>query len=157
MPRSEQPAHRREQAHRHDQDHRERQRPALILRREQQEHEHHRGGEHVDGGVARRLLLIGELGPLIGVAVGQELLGELLHRLKPVAGRKAGLGAALHRGRREQVEMLDAIGPGDVAERGDRAERHHLALGVARLELTDGVQVLAEVAVGLRRDPVGAA
>ena len=28
---------------------------------------------------------------------------------------------------------------------------------VARLELADGVQVLAEIAVGLRRDPVGAA
>ena len=53
--------------------------------------------------------------------------------------------------------MLDAIGTGDVAERGHRAERHHLAFGVARLQLTDGVQVLAEVAVGLRRDPVGSA
>ena len=53
--------------------------------------------------------------------------------------------------------MLDAIGSGDVAERGDRAERHHLALGVARLQIADGVQVLAELAVGLRRDAVGAA
>ena len=51
------PGHRGEQAHRHDQNHGERQRPALILRGEQQEHEHHRGQEHVDGRVAGELLL----------------------------------------------------------------------------------------------------
>ena len=44
-----QPADRGQQAHRHDQDHRQRQRPAFVLRREQQEHEHHRGAEDEDG------------------------------------------------------------------------------------------------------------
>jgi hypothetical protein len=32
-----------------------------------------------------------------------------------------------------------------------------LALGVARLQLRDGIKVLAELAVGLRSDPAGAA
>ena len=57
------PGHRGEQAHGHDEDDGERQSPALILGREQEEHEHDRGHEHEDGGVAGELLLIGELGP----------------------------------------------------------------------------------------------
>ena len=44
-PAHDQARHRGEQAHRHDQDDRERQRPALVLRREHEEDEEHRGAE----------------------------------------------------------------------------------------------------------------
>ena len=45
---------RRQQAHRHDQDDHERQRPALVLRGEHEEHEQHAEREDEDRGVARR-------------------------------------------------------------------------------------------------------
>jgi hypothetical protein len=67
----EQAADRGQQAHGHDEDHRERQRPALILRRQHEEDEDHRGGEDEKPGIARQLLLIGELGPFEAESVGQ--------------------------------------------------------------------------------------
>ena len=146
-----------EQAHRHDQHDRERQRPALVLRRQHQEDEDDRGDEDEQAGVAGELLLEGELGPLEAEAVGQALGRELLHLVERGAGRIAGRGRALHLGRRIEVVARHAIGPGDVAELGDGADRHHVAARVARLEIGDVAYVLAIGAVGLRRHPIGAA
>ena len=61
-------ADRRKQAHRHDQDHRERKQHALVLRGEQQEHEHDGQTESHDGGIAGDLLLQRNLGPFVAEA-----------------------------------------------------------------------------------------
>ena len=54
---------RRQHAHRNDQHDGERQGPALVLRREHEEHEQHRKAEDVGGRAAGRSLLIGEFRP----------------------------------------------------------------------------------------------
>ena len=151
-----QPADRGEQAHRHDQDHGQRQEPAFVLRRKQQEHEHHGGDEH-EQAAAGQLLLEGQLGPLVAEAVGQHLRRQILHRRKRGTGGGAGLGAALDLGRRIEIVARHPIGPADVAEGRDRAERHHRALIAARLQPADLAQLLAERRIGLGRDPEGAA
>src|SRR3712207_8508779 len=62
-------------------------------RREHEEHEQHCETEDVDGGVAGRPLLIGELGPLIAEALGQGL-GEALHRLKRLDRKSTRLNSS---------------------------------------------------------------
>ena len=76
---------RRQQAHRHDQDDGERQYEALVIRRQQQENEQHREPEHQAAGVTRLRLLEGDLGPFVAHALGQDLPGELRHRLQALA------------------------------------------------------------------------
>ena len=44
---------RAQEAHGHDENHRQRQRPAFVLRRQHQEHQHHGQQKHQHGGVAR--------------------------------------------------------------------------------------------------------
>ena len=68
-----------------------------------------------------------------------------------------GCGAALDLGRRIEIVARHPIGPADVAEGRDRAERHHRALVAARLQPADLAQLLAERSIGLGRDPEGAA
>ena len=64
---------------------------------------------------------------------------------------------ALHLGRGIEIVARHAVGPGDVAELRDRADRHHLAPVVAGLQIDDVADVVAERRVGLRRHLVGAA
>ena len=128
-----------QQTHGHDQDHGQWQAPAFVLSGEQQEHEHDGRPKNEERGVARLFLLIGELRPLVGVAVGQDLLRQPLHGREPIAARIAGLCRALNGSRGQEVEMLHAVRTGDVAERGNGPERHHLAVGITRLQLGDRV------------------
>ena len=60
-------------------------------------------------------------------------------------------------GRREHVVAGDLHRPGGVAHLGHRPQRHHVAVGVADLELPDGLRVHAEAGVGLDVDLPGAA
>ena len=63
----------------------------------------------------------------------------------------------LHLGRGIEVVARHAVGAGGVAEGRDRADRHHVAVVVARLQVRDVAQRQAVRIVGLRRHPVGAA
>ena len=71
-------ADRAEDAHRHDEDDRQWQRPAFVLRREQEEDEENAERENVDARVAGDLLLEGDLGPFGREARGQILFGQAL-------------------------------------------------------------------------------
>ena len=153
----EQAADRGQQAHGHDQDHRQRQRPALILRRQHEEDEDHRSGEDEEAGAARQLLLIGELGPFEAESVGQGLGRQLLHGGQRLARRMAGCGRTLHLARGVEVVARQAIGAEPVLEGGDGSQRHHLALGIAGLVIGDLGELLAEGAVGLDQHLIGAA
>ena len=96
--------HRGEQAHRHDEDHGERQREALVERRQENEHEHDAEHERERAGVARSLLLVGDVGPFEVHAGGQRVARDALHRGDRLARRVAGRGVALDvRGRIEVV------------------------------------------------------
>ena len=68
-----------------------------------------------------------------------------------------GSAGAVDRGRREHVVAGDLHRPGGVADVDHRAQRHHVAVGVADLELLDGLRVHAEGGVGLDVDLPGAA
>ena len=52
------------------------------------------GDEHVDRGVAGELLLVGELGPFEGEAVGQHLGREALHGGDRLAGARSRAAVA---------------------------------------------------------------
>ena len=80
-----------------------------------------------------------------------------LHGRQGVAGAGPGQREAVDRGRREHVVAGDLHRPGAVAHLGHRPQRHHVAVGVAHLELLDGLRVHAEGRVGLDVDLPGAA
>jgi hypothetical protein len=111
-------------AHRHNEDHGERQRHALILCGEHQEHEGDREQERKDRGVAGAHLLESKCGPLETEAGGQRLGGKLLHDLDGLALRVAGGRSAVELGDGVEIIARHAVGSGDVVHGGERAERH---------------------------------
>ena len=72
---------REQQAQRHDQHDGDRQRPAFVLRRQHQEHEQHAQRKDQEPEPGRGALLVGEIGPLVAEAAGQDGAREPLHRL----------------------------------------------------------------------------
>ena len=109
-PRSTTPVIEAIEAHRHDQDDGERQRQALVLRGEHQEHEHHRQHEGEDRGVAGAQLLEGERRPLVAEAVAaasrRASFSMICDRL---ALREAGRGGAVELGGRIEVVARHAV------------------------------------------------
>ena len=87
----------------------------------------------------------------------RQLLGQLFHRRQDLAGADPRQRGAVDRGRRKHVVAGDLDRPGGVADLGHRPQRHHVAVGVADLELLDGLRVHAEGGVGLDVDLPGAA
>ena len=79
------------------------------------------------------------------------------HDLQRLAGADARPRRALHLDGGEQVVARHALGPGDLAEGDEAAERHHLPVGAAHADLGDVLRIEPIVAVGLRRDAIGAA
>ncbi len=95
-----------------------------------------------------------DLGPLEAEARRQ--VGENpLHGPNGLAGGEAWPCRALHFGGRKQIVARHAIGPGDLAERGDRAERHHVARGRAGPQVLHVAHREPERVVGLRGHPIG--
>ena len=80
---------------------------------------------------------------------------SIVARTSPVL--TPGSDGAVDRGRREHVVADDLDRPGGVADLGHRPQRHHVAVGVADLELLDGLRIHAEGGVGLDVDLPGAA
>ena len=122
-----------------------------------QEDEESGGPEDEQGRRALLLLLKGKLRPFEADAGRQNLMGQLLHPVQRRAGGDAGGRDAHDLGRRVEIEARHAIGGGLVPEPGHRADRHHLARGVAGLEALDIRGVPPEAAVGLGDDLVGPA
>ena len=149
--------HGRENTHRHDQDDGQRQQPALVERRQQQEDEQHGQAEGQDRGVARQLLLQRDLGPFEAETRRQHLLRQRLHGGDTLPRGVAALQGHLHFGRRIEIVAGDTVGTGDVLEGRDGADRHHLAAHAARLEVLDVAQGEAIGIVGLHGHAVGAA
>jgi hypothetical protein len=127
------PGDREQQAHRHDQDDRERQLEALVLRGQDEEHEQHAQREHEQRGVAGEDLLIGEVGPLECDPARQHLLRDTLDRPFSLARAETRRRHAVQVGRREGVVADSTVGTVAVLDAHDRAERHQVAFGVARL------------------------
>src|ERR1051326_976822 len=85
----------RQETHRHDENDHEWQRPALVLRRQDEENEQDAQREYEYSSVASELLLVRELGPLVPQAVRQRLPGQPLHRLNGFARAHTGRRAAV--------------------------------------------------------------
>ncbi len=141
----------------HRQQHRDRDVPALVERDQEQKGEQDREREHHRGLAGGLLLLEGRAGPLVAVAGRQDPGREPLHGGERIAGAVAGRGRAVDRDAPVEVVADQRRGPEHQAHRGERADRHHLALGVPHVHLEDVVDLAAEVLVGLDVDLPGAA
>ena len=141
---------RAEHGERHREDHRERQRPALVLRREHQEHHQHADQEHGRRAAAGHALLVRGARPGQLVALGQRLGRHLLHRCDRLARAEPGRRAAEHLGRREHVEALDDLGPGHLAHRHERRQRDQLARAAADVHVADVVGPRPELRIRLQ-------
>ncbi|MNL14839.1 hypothetical protein D3C87_1357990 [compost metagenome] len=84
------PGNGRQQGHRYDQDHRQWQAPAFVLSGEHQERQQYAEREHEQRGVAGQDLLVGQVGPFVGHAVGQFFLEQFLDGFFGLAGAVAG-------------------------------------------------------------------
>ena len=102
---------RAEQRHRHDQDHDQRQRPALVLRRQHHVDEQHAQREDEHHRVAGEDLLVGQLGPLERHAVAAAAAPSTSRdRVLRLARAEAGRRAAVDLGGREAVVVHHLIG-----------------------------------------------
>ena len=120
-----------------------------------QERQQHTEREHEQRGVAREDLLIGQVGPLVGHAVGQFLFQQFFNRGLGLAGTVARCGVAVDFSGDEAVVVHHAVGARGVADLDKGRQRDHLALVVAHFQLADLVGVLAELLLGLHVDLIG--
>ena len=102
-------------------------------------------------------MLILQLGPLKGHALGQRLACDLLNGLFGLVGAVAGRRAAIDLGAQIRVVVHDAVGATAVLDLEHGPQRHHLATGVAHLEFGDVFSATAILLVGLHDDLPGAA
>ena len=110
------------------------------------------------GDVARQPVLVGQLGPLVAHAARQRLLEQRLDlALGLAATRSPGSAAPLMSADGIAVVARHARRAEGRLDRHQRAERHHLAGRVARLQRGDRLRVGAERRVGLHDDLVGLA
>ncbi len=122
-----------------------------------QERQQYAEREHEQRGVAREDLLIGQVGPLVGHAVGQFILQQFFDRGLGLARAVARCGVAVDFGGDKTVVVHHAVRPRGVADLDKGRQRDHLALVVAHFQLADLVFVQAELLLSLHVDLVGAA
>ena len=137
--------------------HRERQRPALVLRGQDQEHHDQAEDEAELARAAGRQLLVGRADPADGEISRQRLGDDVLHGGDRLAGRVARRGAAQDLGRREDVEAVDRVGTQDAGEGDQLVQRHHGAGVGADEDVAQVVRRFAEVGFGRQADAIGAA
>src|SRR5258708_3127663 len=80
----------------------------------------------------------------IKAQVGGHVLGLLVHGGQAAGRAHAGQRGPADRRRGEHIVARDLDRPSGVTDVGHRPERHHVAIGVADLELLDGVGVFAK-------------
>ncbi len=146
-----------DQSHRHDQDHRERVGPAFVLGGEEEKDDEDRHREDNGRLPADLLLLVGHARPGIAHAGRKRPLSKLLHDRQRLARAEAGRRLAVDRRGRKQVVEADQGRARGVVDGGHGAERHHLPVAVADVELADAVRLLPERRVGLDEDLEGPA
>ncbi|KWT85151.1 hypothetical protein APY03_3954 [Variovorax sp. WDL1] len=149
--------HRGQDAHRHDQDDGQRQREALVLRRQHQEHQQDGQREHDDGGVAGQDLLVGQVGPFELDALGQGLCGDPLDGVLRLAGRIAGRRATVDVGSEIPVVAHRTLRPEAGVHFHQCGQRHHLARGGAHLQQADVLRPGAVRRIRLHPHAVGPA
>src|SRR6266513_6324530 len=147
---------RTEETHGDDQNDCERQRPAFVKRREQEENEQNAKWENVNRAIACELLLERDLRPLGREAGGQNLFGETFNGGKrfATAGARRRLTAQVGRGK--HVVAGDLVGAAYLLHGRNRPERNNSARVIARLQQANVVRTQTELRVGLCRNAIGA-
>ena len=120
-----------EQAHWHNQDDREGQTPAFVLRGEREENEQHAKREDEHDGVAGQNLLVGQVRPFVAHTGRQFFRGQLLGESDGLAGTHAGHGHTVDVRGGIHVVADDFVRAGGFMDLHERAERYHVAGGVA--------------------------
>ena len=113
--------------------------------------------EHDAGSSGCGLLLKRGPGPFVAVAGRQRRRRDALHRGERLAGTVAGFRRAVDDGAAVAVIAHHGLRPLHELGLGQRAHRHHAALGVAHVDALDIVLALAKRRVGLDIDLPGAA
>ncbi len=146
-----------EQGERYGGDHRKRQAPAFVLGSQNQEDHHDTETKGHACAACGRFLLIGGAGPLQLGVVAKSLIGDLFQRGDGLtrAVARGGLGHDL--GGLEDVEAFDQFGAGGITHCHQTAERDHLPLVGADIDVADVALLGAIVCLGLQLHPVGTA
>ena len=155
---------RRRHANRHHEYDGERERPAFVERRENEEDDAHRDREHHHRGVATDespagqaqfgaagfLFEVGQFGPFVGHGLGGEFLfGESFHREAEVAVAHAGCDVPVHGSGGIGVVARDDLRPTAFANGRHGGERHHVAMLIPHLDLANVVHAVAVALIGL--------
>ena len=93
--------------------------------------------------------------PLVGVALGQNFGGELLHGVDGLAGAEAGRGGAVDFSGAEKIVVIDDLGRGALGDGGEIFQRDHGSGIGADIVLADILWIGAELFVGLHVDAIG--
>src|SRR6266436_6211935 len=147
---------RAEQTHRDDKNDRERQRPAFVKRREQQENEQNAKRENENRAVAREFLLERYLRPLSREAGRQNLFSETFNGGKRLAAARARCRLTAEVGRGKHVVAGDLVGAAYLLHRRYRSERNNSAGIISRLQQANVVRTQTKLRVGLSCDAIGA-
>ena len=125
-----------------------RDRPALVLRDEEEVAEDDGERDERRGAPLVARLLEGERVPGVAVAVGQLRFEDLAHRVHDGAGGDAGLRHDRDATRHVLVARRDGARPELAADRAERADRHHRPLVRAHVEPRDGLRRVARARLG---------
>src|SRR5204862_2171954 len=117
-------ADRAEQTHWDNENDRERQRPAFVKCRQEQEDEQNAERENVDCAVAGELLLQRDLRPVRRETGGQSFFREAIDGREGVARAGAGRGLAAYVGGRKHIVASDLVGAAHFLDGRDGTERN---------------------------------
>src|SRR6266404_8081444 len=148
---------RTEETHGDDQNDCERQRPAFVKRREQEENEQNAKWENVNRAIACELLLERDLRPLSREAGGQNLFGETFNGGERVATACARCRLATEVGRGKHVVARDLVGAAYLLHGRNRAERNNSAGIISRLQQANVVRTQTKLGVSLSCNTISAA
>ena len=141
-----------EHAERHGGQHGERERPAFILRGEDQEDHDQREHENERTAAADQLFLIRRARPRDGIPVRQHFPGHFLHRRHSLPGAVARGGAAHELGGLKVVEALHGLRPGRGLHIDQGRQGDHLVPLVADVHFSQIFRACAIILFRLRVD-----
>ena len=127
----------------------ERQRPALILRREDQEYEHHAEHEHERPLAGRLLLLVRHRVPIVGDILRQRLSGNLLKGGHRLCGAVSWAGRSDHLRRAEEIKTIGVLRPVRWGEVDEGSKGYHVSVLVSHEVGTDILSFISVIRVRL--------